>query len=172
LGFAGDTEKVYLFRGRANCLFEIPPPGRKQRIEPLSAGHLTDVVELDRAAFGVSRRNVLQRLLTQNAGYGVFEADRLTAFALRRAAGRGHIIGPVVAGADMDAIALVRRHFTDLDDELVRLDTISDNNLFIDFIAQSGLVVIETLTTMSKDAPQPAPSGATKIFALAGPSLC
>ncbi|WP_080801324.1 GNAT family N-acetyltransferase [Agrobacterium tumefaciens] len=172
LGFAGDTEKVYLFRGRANCLFEIPPPGRKQRIEPLSADHLTDVVELDRAAFGVSRRNVLQRLLTQNAGYGVFEADRLTAFALRRAAGRGHIIGPVVAGADMDAIALVRRHFTDLDDELVRLDTISDNNLFIDFIAQSGLVVIETLTTMSKDAPQPAPSGATKIFALAGPSLC
>ena len=80
----------------------------------------------------------MQRLLTQNAGYGVFEADRLTAFALRRAAGRGHIIGPVVAGADMDAIALVRRHFTDLDDELVRLDTISDNNLLLILLRNPG----------------------------------
>ncbi|HCD82945.1 MAG TPA: N-acetyltransferase, partial [Agrobacterium sp.] len=44
--------------------------------------------------------------------------------------------------------------------------------LFTDFLVQSGLVVIETLTTMSKDGPQPVGSGAAKIFALAGPSLC
>lgn len=42
---------------------------------------------MDRAAFGVSRHGVLQRLLRENTGYGLFEADRLIAFALRRAAG-------------------------------------------------------------------------------------
>jgi GNAT superfamily N-acetyltransferase len=172
LGFAGDTEKMHLFRGRANCLFEVPPLGRKQRIEPLSEDHLPDVAELDRVAFGVSRRGVLQRLIKQNTGCGLFEAGRLTGFALRRAAGRGHIVGPVVAGEETDAIALVRRHFADLDDQLVRLDAVRESGLFTDFLAQSGLVVIETLTTMSKDAPQPVGSGAAKIFALAGPSLC
>jgi hypothetical protein len=163
---------MHLFRGRANCLFEVPPLGRKQRIEPLSEDHLPDVAEIDRAAFGVSRRGVLQRLIKQNTGYGLFEAGRLTGFALRRAAGRGHIVGPVVAGEETDAIALVRRHFADLDDQLVRLDAVRESGLFTDFLAQSGLVVIETLTTMSKDAPQPVGSGAAKIFALAGPSLC
>ena len=94
------------------------------------------------------------------------------AFALRRAAGRGHIVGPVVAGEETQAIALVRRHFSDLDDQLVRLDAVRDSGLLTDFLTQSGLVVIETLTTMSKNVPQPAGSGSAMIFALAGPSLC
>lgn len=150
----------------------MPALGRKQKIEPLSEDHLPEVAEIDRAAFGASRRGVLQRLLAQNTGYGLFEAGHLTGFALRRAAGKGHIVGPVVAADETDAIALVKRHFADLDDELVRLDAMRDNGYFIDFLAQSGLVVIETLTTMSKNLPQPAGSGAAKIFALAGPSLC
>ncbi|CVI60331.1 GNAT family N-acetyltransferase [Agrobacterium leguminum] len=172
LGFSGDTEKVHLLRGKARCPAEIPTLGRKQRIEPLSEDHLSAVADLDRTAFGVSRRGVLQRLLRENTGYGLFEADRLAAFALRRAAGRGHIVGPVVAGDEADAIALVRRHFSDLDDQLVRLDAVRDSGLLTEFLAQSGLVVIETLTAMSKGAPQPAGSGSAKIFALAGPSLC
>lgn len=176
LGFVGDTEKVHLFRGRALCPAEIPPPGKKRRIERLSEDHLPDVAKIDHAAFGVSRRGVLQRLLRENTGYGLFEADRLAAFALRRAAGRGHIVGPVVAVDETDAIALVRRHFVDLDDQLVRLDAVRESGFFTDFLAQSGLVVIETLTTMSKNMPQPSPqpasAGEAKIFALAGPSLC
>lgn len=172
LGFAGDTEKVHLLRGKAHCAIETPQLGKKQRIEPLSEDQISAVEDLDRAAFGVSRRGVLQRLLRENAGYGLFEADRLVAFALRRAAGRGHIVGPVVAGDEADAIALVRRHFADLEGQLVRLDAVRDSGLLTDFLAQSGLVEIETLTTMSKNAPQPAGFGAGQIFALAGPSLC
>lgn len=172
LGFAGETEKVHLLRGKARCLTEMPALGRKQRIEPLSEDHLSAVADLDETAFGVSRRRVLQRLLREDEGYGLFEADRLEAFALRRAAGRGHIVGPVVAGDETAAIALVRRHFSDLGGQLVRLDAVRDSGLLTDFLAQSGLVVIETLTTMSKGAPQPAGCGSAMIFALAGPSLC
>ncbi|MDA5636773.1 MULTISPECIES: GNAT family N-acetyltransferase [Agrobacterium] len=172
LGFAGETEQVHLLRGKARCLAEMPALGRKQRIEPLTEDHLSAVADLDEAAFGVSRRRVLQRLLREDEGYGLFEADRLEAFALRRAAGRGHIVGPVVAGDETAAIVLVRRHFSDLDGQLVRLDAVRDSGLLTDFLAQSGLVVIETLTTMSKGAPQPAGCGSAMIFALAGPSLC
>ncbi|MCW0980728.1 GNAT family N-acetyltransferase [Agrobacterium sp. BT-220-3] len=172
LGFVGDTEKVHLLRGKPLCPVEMPTPGKKRRIEPLSEDHLADVVAIDRLAFGVSRRGVLQRLLKENTGYGLFEADHLIAFALRRVAGRGHIVGPVVAREETDAIALVQRHFADLDDQLVRLDAVCDSGLFTDFLVQSGLVAIETLTTMSKDGPQPVGWGAAKIFALAGPSLC
>ncbi|PYG59060.1 GNAT family N-acetyltransferase [Rhizobium sp. UGM030330-04] len=172
LGFTGDTERVHLLRGKARCSTEAPQLGKKQRIEPVSEHHLPAVEDLDRAAFGVSRRGVLQRLLRENTGYGLFEADHLAAFALRRAAGRGHIIGPVVAEGEAEAVALVRRHFADLDGQLVRLDAVRDDGVLTDFLAQSGLVVIETLTTMSKNAPQPAGSGSAGIFALAGPSLC
>ncbi len=172
LGFAGEREKVHLLRGKARCLPEMPALGRKQRIEPLSEDHLSAVADLDETAFGVSRRRVLQRLLREDEGYGLFEADRLEAFALRRAAGRGHIVGPVVAGDETAAIALVRRHFSDLGGQLVRLDAVRDSGLLTDYLAQSGLVVIETLTTMSKGAPQPAGCGSAEIFALAGPSLC
>lgn len=172
LGFSGDAEKVQLFRGRARSPVQTPRLGRKQRIEPLSEDHLSAVVTIDRVALGVSRRGVLQRLLRDNTGYGLFEVDRLVAFALRRAAGRGHIVGPVVAVEEKDAVALVSRHFADLDDQLVRLDAVQDQRVLTDFLTQSGLVVIETLTTMSKQAPQPAGSGPARIFALAGPSLC
>jgi GNAT superfamily N-acetyltransferase len=172
LGFVGDTEKVHLFRGKARCLAEMPPSGKKRRVESLSEEHLPEVAAIDRAAFGVSRHGVLQRLLRENTGYGLFEADRLIAFALRRAAGRGHIVGPVVASEETDAIALVRRHFADLEDQLVRLDNSCSGGPFTDFLTQSGLVVIETLTTMSKNAPQPVSTGAARVFALAGPSLC
>ena len=171
LGFAGETEKVHLFRGKTQCPAEMPPTGRKQKIEPLSEDHLDDVADMDRAAFGVSRGSVLSRLLREKTGYGLFEAGRLVAFAFRRTAGRGHIIGPVVAIEEMDAIALVRRHFADLEEQLVRLDAVRDSGAFSDFLAQSGLVAIETLTTMSKDEPQPMGSGTARIFALAGPSL-
>ncbi|TZG34526.1 GNAT family N-acetyltransferase [Agrobacterium sp. B1(2019)] len=172
LGFAGETEKVHLFRGKAQCPGEMPPTGRKQKIGPLSEDHLADVADMDRAAFGISRRRVLSRLLREKTGYGLFEAGRLVSFAFRRAAGRGYIVGPVVAVEETDAIALVRRHFADLEGQLVRLDAVRDSGSFSEFLAQSGLVVIETLTTMSKGAPQPAGSGSAKIFALVGPSLC
>lgn len=172
LGFTGESEKVHLFRGKAQCPAEMPPAGRKQKIEPLSEDHLAIVADMDRAAFGVSRRRVLSRLLGEKTGYGLFEANRLVAFAFRRVAGRGNIVGPVVAVEETDAIALVRRHFADLEGQLVRLDAVRDSGTFSDFLAQSGLVVIETLTTMSKDVPQPMGSGAARIFALAGPSLC
>ena len=170
LGFTGETEKAHLFRGKAQRPAEMPL-GRKQKIELLSEDHLIDVADIDRAAFGVSRRRVLLRLLKEKTGYGLFEAGRLVAFAFRRAAGRGHIIGPVVAVEEMDAIMLVSRHFADLEDQLARLDAVRDSGAFSDFLAQSGLVVIETLTTMSKDEPQPMGSGTARIFALAGPSL-
>ncbi|MDH6295211.1 Acetyltransferase (GNAT) domain-containing protein [Agrobacterium fabrum] len=170
LGFTGETEKVQLFRGKVQRPAEMPP-GRKQKIELLSEDHLIDVADMDRAAFGISRRRVLLRLLKEKTGYGLFEAGRLVAFAFRRAAGRGHIIGPVVAVEEMDAIMLVSRHFADLEDQLARLDAVRDSGAFSDFLAQSGLVVIETLTTMSKDEPQPMGSGTARIFALAGPSL-
>lgn len=170
LGFTGETEKVHLFRGKVQRPAEMPP-GRKQKIELLSEDHLIDVADMDRAAFGISRRRVLLRLLKEKMGYGLFEAGRLVAFAFRRAAGRGHIIGPVVAVEEMDAIMLVSRHFADLEDQLARLDAVRDSGAFSDFLAQSGLVVIETLTTMSKDEPQPMGSGTARIFALAGPSL-
>ncbi|MDO3443935.1 GNAT family N-acetyltransferase [Agrobacterium sp. V1] len=172
LGFTGDAERVHLLRGKARCTTEAPQLGKKQRIEPVSEHHLSAVEDLDRAAFGVSRRGVLQRLLRENTGYGLFEADRLAAFALRRTAGRGHIIGPLVAEGEAEAVALVRRHFADLDGQLVRLDALRDDGVLTDFLAQSGLVVIETLTTMSKNAPQPEGAGSAGIFALAGPSLC
>lgn len=175
LGFAGEAEEVHLYRGKVRPMAEPTAFPRKKRIERLSAADVPAVIDADCDAFGVSRADVMRHLLARNVGYGLFEGARLKAFAIRRAAGRGHIVGPVVAENTEDAVAVVRRHLADLPDQSVRLDTPCDEGPFTDFLVQSGLAVFETLTTMAGPAPVTGRyadrSGQVRIFALVGPSL-
>lgn len=63
--------------------------------------------------------------------------------------GRGHVVGPIVASNDHDAIHLTAVHLKDLAGEFARVDT-RDKGLFAEFLQQSRLAVSETVTTMSK----------------------
>ncbi len=121
------------------------PPVRRLEGEDLAA-----VAELDAGAFGVSRTALIGKLFAQSVGYGLFRGGRLEAFALCRPFGRGHVIGPVVADSDADALAVIRRHVAAHENQFLRLDTPVETGPFATFLSQSGLAVFDTVLAMSR----------------------
>ncbi|TGV63253.1 GNAT family N-acetyltransferase, partial [Mesorhizobium sp. M00.F.Ca.ET.158.01.1.1] len=76
-------------------------------IRTLDAKYIHAVIALDAAGFGVRREALIEKLFAHSVGYGLFKGDTLSAFALCRPFGRGHVVGPVVAESDADAVAIV-----------------------------------------------------------------
>jgi GNAT superfamily N-acetyltransferase len=118
-------------------------------LRPLVAADLPAVIDRDAAAFGVPRSELITGLFQQSSGYGLFRAGRLAAFALCRHFGRGHVVGPVVASGDEDAIAVVAPHVAAHEGHFLRLDTHLEAGPFRTFLDRSGLSVFDTVTTMS-----------------------
>nr|WP_210294104.1 GNAT family N-acetyltransferase [Rhizobium sp. BK060] len=119
-------------------------------VRRLEGENLAAVVELDAGAFGVSRAALIGKLFAQSIGYGLVRDGRLCAFALCRPFGRGHVIGPVVAETDADAIAVVRPHVAAHENQFLRLDTPVESGTFATFLSQSGLTVFDTVLAMSR----------------------
>lgn len=118
-------------------------------IQPLASEDVAQIVALDAIAFGVRRASLIETLFSQSRGHGLFRDGNLRAFALCRPFGRGHVIGPVVATTDHDAIAVVRPHLVEHDGAFVRLDTHLETGDFTALLSQSGLPIYDTVLTMS-----------------------
>lgn len=129
-----------------------------QPVRRLEAADLEAVTALDERAFGTSRAGLIARLFEQSVGYGLERDGELAAFALCRPFGRGHVVGPVVAGLDEDAVAVVQPHVDEHDGRFLRLDTHLDEGIFPLFVARSGLKIHDTVLTMSLGAPLTDPS--------------
>lgn len=139
---------VYQCNGEAVAPPELDAPAGSVR-RPLEPGDLDTIVELDKAAFGADRRILLVRLLTCSEGIGLIRGGKMEAFSLCRRFGRGHVIGPVVATNDEDAIAVVHPHAARHAASFLRLDTREKDGRFSDFLSRCGLPVYDTVTTMS-----------------------
>ncbi|HEY0121515.1 MAG TPA: GNAT family N-acetyltransferase [Rhizobium sp.] len=147
LGFRAERT-VYQCNGEA-----VAPP-----MEPLPPGTLlrsvdeTDLAEiaaLDLAAYGADRTPVLARLISVSKGVALFRGGRMIAFSLCRRFGRGHVIGPVVAASDEEAIAVTRPHIAGHAGSFMRIDTRQRSGAFPRFIMRSGLPIYDTVTSMS-----------------------
>ncbi len=108
---------------------------------------------MDSLAFGADRRLLLARLLANSKGVVVIRAGRIEAFSLCRRFGRGHVIGPVVASNDADAIAVVHPHAVEHAGAFLRLDTREKGGTFADFLSRCGLPIYDIVTTMSRGDP-------------------
>ncbi|TAU56007.1 GNAT family N-acetyltransferase [Rhizobium leguminosarum] len=139
---------VYQCNGEAIAPPELDrPAGSVLRV--LELGDLEAIVKLDEAAFGADRRILLGRLLTCSEGIGLMRGGKMEAFSLCRPFGRGHVIGPVVATTDEDAIAVIHPHAARHAATFLRLDTREKEGRFSNFLSQCGLPVYDTVTTMS-----------------------
>jgi GNAT superfamily N-acetyltransferase len=148
LGFR--TERTVLqCQGEAQRSVEVLRPPEGLELRRLDQGDLSAVAELDAQAFGVSRLALLAALLPQSVGSGLYRDGRLAAFALCRPFGRGHVVGPLVASNDEDATAVIAPHVAAHEGEFLRLDTHLADGEFCSFLAQSGLVFFDSVTTMS-----------------------
>ncbi|MER8373156.1 GNAT family N-acetyltransferase [Mesorhizobium sp. M1406] len=139
---------VYQCQGIAR-LETTGSPGDIRDVRTLGAGDIPAAIALDAAGFGVRRAALIERLFTHSAGYGLFKDDKLNAFALCRPFGRGHVVGPVVAESDAEAVAVVQPHVADHSGSFLRIDTHMDNGEFAAFLSHSGMPVFDTVLTMS-----------------------
>lgn len=101
-----------------------------------------------RNAYGADRSALLARLLDASKGVVLLREDRIQAFAFCRPFGRGHVVGPVVAANDEDAIAVTAPHVAENAGRFLRLDTRQQAGTFAEFVARSGLPVYDTVTSM------------------------
>ena len=148
LGFR--TERtVFQRQGEAQWSGEMRLLSGGAELRRLHERDLRAIAELDAQAFGASRVALLGALLPQSAGFGLYRRGRLEAFALCRPFGRGHVVGPVVASNDEDAIAVIAPHVAAHAGEFLRLDTHLADGEFCSFLASSGLAFFDSVTTMS-----------------------
>ena len=137
---------------------------------PITAADTASVRALDAAALGAKRREVLDALLTVSKGTVVEREGQVVGYALCRRFGRGHVVGPVVAACDEDALALVAPHVAAHAGQFLRLDTREADGSFRAYLEVSGLSVFDTGTSMSlgRERLQKRPA---RIYGLASQSL-
>jgi hypothetical protein len=165
---------VYQCQGIARAPTIVGLANTRGDVRSLVADDIPAMVALDAAAFGVRRAALIEKLFAHSAGYGLFKADTLNAFALCRPFGRGHVVGPIVAESDADAVAIVRPHVVDHSGSFVRIDTHMDNGEFAAFLSHSGMPVFDTVLTMSMGkrlADFAVGSATPKTYALASQTL-
>ncbi|MER8855543.1 GNAT family N-acetyltransferase [Mesorhizobium australicum] len=140
---------VYQCQGIARAQTIVEWENTRGDVRSLIENDIPAVIALDAAGFGVRRAALIEKLFAHSAGYGLFKADTLSAFALCRPFGRGHVVGPVVAESDADAVAIVGPHVADHSGSFLRVDTHMGNGDFAAFLSRSGIPVFDTVLTMS-----------------------
>ena len=137
---------------------------------PMRAEDVPAIRALDAAALTSERRAVLDALLGLSRG-SVLERDgAIVGYALCRSFGRGHVVGPVVAERDADAIALIAPHVAAHAGRFLRVDTREEEGAFRDWLAARGMTRYDTVTSMSLGRARPAP-GPVRAFGLASQAL-
>ena len=147
----GFTKEATVYQWQGELVSPPPPvPSLAGELSSLSAATIGEIAALDERAFGTNRQKLLA-LLSEGASISVLRrGGEAVGFSMKREFGRGHVIGPIVASNDCDAIHLTAVHLKDLAGQFVRVDTREQTGLFADFLQQSRLGMTDTVTTMSK----------------------
>ncbi|TKD47047.1 MAG: GNAT family N-acetyltransferase [Mesorhizobium sp.] len=129
----------------------LPPmPALDGELNDLPSDRLGDITALDARAFGTNRARLLA-LLSDDASIATLSrGGEVVGYSMCREFGRGHVIGPIVARSDQDAVHLTAVHLKKLAGRFARVDTRERDGVFAEFLQQSSLGVAETVTTMSK----------------------
>lgn len=123
------------------------------------------VLELAHAGSGLDRTRVFQDLQGVIERTAVIERDgQLRAFAMLRAFGRGHVIGPIVAETPEQAKHLIAELLDHVQGEFVRVDVLADIGLG-DWLSDAGLRYVDCVAQMARGTP-PIPVAGVRQFAL------
>ncbi|CAN7267610.1 GNAT family N-acetyltransferase [Pararhizobium sp. LjRoot235] len=168
----GFTTEAIVYQYQGDVTPKLPPlPDLNGQLSELSSDMLHEIEALDTQAFGINRARLLA-LLSEGASICTLRrSGEIAGYSMCREFGRGHVVGPIVASNDQDAIHLVAVHLKDLAGQFVRVDT-REKGVFAEFLQQSRLTVSETVTTMSKGRRfLNRNEGEPAVFGLAGHAL-
>lgn len=155
----------YQHNGVVTSVAADPRHARSMEVADHAAIH-----RLDSAAMGIARPDVLKRLLAVSTGSVVERDGQVTGFALCRKFGRGHVLGPVVAETEEDAIALVAPFVQAMEGQFLRLDTRQPDGPFREFLVASGIRLHDTVTRMGLGS-VPVATGPAQTFSLVNQAL-
>ncbi len=156
---------VYQHNGYVTGCPEAPALAREMRDEDRAAIHA-----LDAQAFGAAREAVIDRILPMSKGTVIERDGEVVGFALCRQFGRGHVVGPIVAMNDTDAVALTAPHVRAHQGDFLRIDTREPGGTFREFLLGSGLSHYDTVTRMTRDGDLPE-TGPAVTYALINQAL-
>jgi hypothetical protein len=156
---------VHQYQGVVIARPKVPAGARPMRLTDEPA-----IRALDASAFAAERGAVLGALLAVSSGTVLERGGAVAGFALCRAFGRGHVVGPVVAGSEADAVALIAPHAAAHAGAFLRVDTREPDGPLRRYVETCGLSVHETVTTMAKGRDRP-PAGPAHIYGLASQSF-
>ncbi len=108
---------------------------------------LAAVARLDREATGFARRPMLDRLVAAGEGLVLLRDGAPAGYAVSRPFGRGHVVGPVVAGGRDEACRLIAAALAPLDGRFVRVDA-PDAARLSPWLAGIGLPKVGDALTM------------------------
>ncbi|MCJ7997006.1 GNAT family N-acetyltransferase [Rhizobium cremeum] len=126
-----------------------PISASKTRTRPAEATDLPQIFDCDADAHGVDRSALLLELWRVSETMVIERRGRIRGFAMRRQFGRGHLIGPIIAEKEVDAVALVEAFLTGLPGSFVRVDTRVEYGLFRQYLEKSGLLPVMNVVTMT-----------------------
>ncbi|MBP1860320.1 GNAT family N-acetyltransferase [Rhizobium herbae] len=165
---------VFQCQGMARKPAETEELQSGYEVRQLRASDLDAVIAFDGSGFAVSRPVHLTRLFESSLCYGLFRDEKLSAYSMSRAFGRGHVLGPVAALSVEEAIAVARPHVEAHAGHFLRVDTHFETGPFASFVQQCGLPIFDTVTTMTLGEGVDygiAGEGRAVLFALASQSM-
>ena len=139
-------------------------------VRPMRQNDLPTIIGLDARESGRSREAMLQALAQVGDGLVAERGGELQGYALARAFGRGHVIGPVVASDDQIARTLVRAWTERLVDGFVRIDVRAASGLS-DWLASHGLLKVDEVFTMARGGMPNDGQLSPRLYALASQAL-
>lgn len=162
---------VGLIRQQQGIARQVAPVGVPGlQIRPYDHGDEAALRALDAGAFGATRRRILDALLAISTGVVALRDGRICGYALQRSFGKGVVIGPVVAGDDAMAMAMISPLIAANAGTFTRIDTPVDSEGLLEFLTDAGLVAFDTVTEMRIGPQRRATEGAV-IYGLASHSL-
>lgn len=148
----------------------LPAPDPAFHVEPATDADWAAMKALDESAAGMPRGRVLDALAAV-ATASVLRGDggSLRGYTVCREFGRGHVIGPVIAGSVDEAAALIAHAMAPLVGRFVRVNTSARSGLG-DWLAARGLVKVDSEEAMVRGT-LPHRSPQARIYALCSNSL-
>lgn len=127
--------------------------GHDPRVRPGVVSDHGAVHALDLRAFGVPRQAVLEYALRHSDLIVLEDRGVVQGFAMCRSSGRGHVIGPVIARSEEDAIALIRPLVAARPGQFLRMDTRHAAGPLKSWLEAAGLMDYDSAMTMSLGPP-------------------
>ncbi|TIQ46207.1 MAG: GNAT family N-acetyltransferase [Mesorhizobium sp.] len=170
----GFTSEAIDYMRQGQVPQSLPPmPALDGELNDLPSDRLGDITALDARAFGTNRARLLALLSDDASVVTLSRGGEVVGYSMCREFGRGHVIGPIVARSDQDAVHLTAVHLKKLAGRFARVDTRERDGVFAEFLQQSGLGIAETVTTMSKGRRfLNREDNGPWVYGLAGHALC